>query len=145
MSPYYQSLRKLVGHELLMMPAVAMVVHNEKGELLLQAKSDGSWSLPAGAIEPGETPEQASARELLEETGLVASHFETLGVFGGSDFQFTYPNADQVEYTVVLSKCHDVSQVTTTLDPETVRLQYFTQENAPDLALPYPAHLLYKT
>jgi 8-oxo-dGTP pyrophosphatase MutT (NUDIX family) len=34
--------------------------------LLLQEKASGErWSLPAGAIEPGETPEQAIVREVL--------------------------------------------------------------------------------
>jgi 8-oxo-dGTP pyrophosphatase MutT (NUDIX family) len=31
---------------------------------------DWAWTPPSGARQPGETPEQAAARELLEETGL---------------------------------------------------------------------------
>ena len=35
--------------------------------------------LPAGHVEPGQTPEQAARAELLEECGYVAKHFELLG------------------------------------------------------------------
>ncbi len=49
---------------------------NRRGEVLLQLRDDrpeldgpGSWSTLGGRMEPAETPEQASHRELLEECG----------------------------------------------------------------------------
>ena len=39
------------------------------------------WELPAGSVDPGETPEQAAARECHEEVGLVPVQIERLGAF----------------------------------------------------------------
>jgi len=37
------------------------------------------WELPAGKLEPGEPAQTTAARELAEEAGLQASHWESLG------------------------------------------------------------------
>ena len=38
-----------------------------------------SWELPAGLVDPGESPADACRRELLEETGLTARTIHLLG------------------------------------------------------------------
>jgi hypothetical protein len=43
--------------------------------LLVREYKHGARTLPAGFVEPGETPEQGARRELLEETGYYASSF----------------------------------------------------------------------
>lgn len=48
-----------------------VIVENDSGELLvLKANYKPYWSLPGGIIDHSETPLQAAARELQEETGL---------------------------------------------------------------------------
>lgn len=143
-SDYIKSLRSKVGSQLLLLPSVAAVISDSEGRLLLQEKSSGEgWSLPAGGIEPGETPPQAIVREVLEETGLEVIRSEVLAVFGGKEFRYTYPNGDEVEYLVVLFKCHTRGEPGGFTDSETASLKYTAYEEMPKLALPYPMELLF--
>lgn len=144
MSPYYQKLRAAIGDSLLLIPSVAVVVHNHNGELLLQKKHDGTWSLPAGAIEPGESSEEAVRRELSEETGLEAVSVTLLNSFSGKEFRYTYPNGHKVEYLVLLYHCKNTKRVSTQLCDETAELHYFSFENFPGLELPYPKEILFR-
>src|SRR5215510_13261936 len=50
-------------------PGTCAAVFNEHGEILLQKRADnGFWSMPGGAIDPGESVEQGALREVWEET-----------------------------------------------------------------------------
>lgn len=137
-STYYKKIREKLGSDLIFMPSVAAVIKNELGEILFQYPGGKFWSLPAGAIEPGETPEEAVVREVWEETGLRVQIKGIKGVYGGEDFRHTYSNGDQVEYIVVVFECEVMEGELRAIDGESLKLQYFSSHEKPKLALPYP-------
>jgi len=62
---------------------VALAVAVRRGRLLVGRRAPGThleglWEFPGGKIDDGELPAEAAARELLEETGLVARSVEPL-------------------------------------------------------------------
>jgi len=49
--------------------------------LLIRRADDGLWAMPGGACDTGETPAQAAAREVWEESGYQIEVTRLLGVF----------------------------------------------------------------
>jgi len=69
-------------------PAAGVVLVEKGRVLLVKRRWDpraGSWCLPAGFMEAGETPEQTAVRELEEETGVIAQLTGLFGVYAGFD------------------------------------------------------------
>ena len=48
------------------------------------------WSLPKGRIEPGESPDQAAAREIAEECGLSRAELHPVAGLPGSDYVYQH-------------------------------------------------------
>lgn len=62
-------------------PAVAVAVVTGRLGVLVGRRRDGEppWVFPGGKIEPGESPEDAAVREVVEETGLRVRAIESIG------------------------------------------------------------------
>lgn len=145
MSEYYKLIREQVGLELLMIPSVAAIIRNDKDEILfIRKEGETAWGLPAGAIEPGETPSRALRREIFEETGLMVNPSTIAGVFGGDKYKFKYSNDHEVEYLVVVFECTIVKGSLRGLDGEAQELKFFGEHDIPELAIPYPREIFSK-
>ncbi len=74
--------------------AVGAVVFDDEGRVLLVRRGKppylGSWTLPGGRIEPGETAPAAVEREVLEETGLAVQARELVANVVVAEEGFSY-------------------------------------------------------
>ena len=61
--------------------SAAIIVSNDKVLMVRRRISEGElmWQFPAGAIEAGESAEEAAVRETLEETGLEVKSVRVIG------------------------------------------------------------------
>jgi 8-oxo-dGTP pyrophosphatase MutT (NUDIX family) len=106
MSPHIRRLRDALGSELLVLPAVAGIIFDERDRILLVRQSEGEvWSTPGGSIDPEESPPDAVVREVWEETGLDVVPTRLLGVYGGPPCVVTYTNGDRTSYVMVVFEC----------------------------------------
>lgn len=142
LSGYWSDLRRTVGHRLLLMPTVACVIRSEdRNSILLQRRSDTkTWTLPGGVIDPGETPAEATVREVREETGLHVTPVRIVGVFGGPVFRRRYPTGDLAEPTIILFEGAVIGGRLEPEDEESEEVTWWALNALPDLK--YPTALL---
>jgi ADP-ribose pyrophosphatase YjhB (NUDIX family) len=134
MSPYVARLRALVGNELLHLPSVAALCRDDSGRILLVKQIDsGKWSTPGGAIEPGESPEQATIREVHEETGLHISVDGLRTAVGGPEYRTIYGNGDELSFVVLVYDATVTGGEPTPDDEETSDVGWFAIEELDEL------------
>src|SRR5277367_189160 len=103
--------------------AVMMAVDAKKRILLVRQyrvpARDYLWELPAGRLDPGETPLQAARRELIEETGYRAQQWKKLVMF--------YPSPGFVaeKMTIFLATGLTAGEATP-MDDERIETRWFT-------------------
>lgn len=135
---YVKQMRARIGSDLLVMVGAAAIVINDERKVLLQLRSDThTWGPPGGALEPGEEPAEAVVREVEEETGLVVVPERLVGIYGGPDMVFTYPNGDRVAITSITFACRVVGGELRVDGDESLDLRWFGFDELPANIAPW--------
>lgn len=136
MSEYVAGMRELIGHRMMLLPAVSAIAVDGDGRVLLGLHADtGRWSTIGGAIDPDESPLDAVAREVAEELGVGIDSAEILGAYGGPRHRALYPNGDEsafvtIAYLVRLDR-HDFTYA----DAEIIETRWVTLDEMASLDL----------
>ena len=95
-------------------PNVAAIILNDDGEILICERKNNAraWQFPQGGVDKGESLLEALHREVWEEVGLEAKHYEVVGQKG--EYRYLYPpkvsakkKYDGQKQTYFLCKLHD--------------------------------------
>jgi 8-oxo-dGTP pyrophosphatase MutT (NUDIX family) len=143
-SEYLRSVRERVGHDLLLLPAVSVLVWDDDGRLLLMRSTEtGRWQTIGGVVDPDESPWDAARREALEESGLTVHLDRVRACLGGPGYRVHYPNGDLCSYVCTVFDASIVDGDLTTDDDEVAELRWLEPGEIPELDLdPLNVHLL---
>jgi ADP-ribose pyrophosphatase YjhB (NUDIX family) len=108
--------------------------------LLMQRSDNGSWGLPGGYVEPGESVAQAVAREVLEETGVRIEPGRLVGVYSDPARQvIAYRDGQRVQSVNLCFEARALGAEQPTTPEETLATGYFPPDSLPEPFVPIHA------
>lgn len=114
-------------------PGAGVVLFDGAGHvLLMRRQGEGTWGLPGGAIEPGETWAAAALRECREETGWRARIDGLLGIYSDPSTQvYRYPDGEIAHFISVIFLATAIEQAGLPDGDEASELRWATAEALP--------------
>jgi ADP-ribose pyrophosphatase YjhB (NUDIX family) len=100
--------------------------------LLVKEKEDGGWTLPGGWADPNETPSEAVAREVFEESGFRVKPIKLLAVYDRTLHGHTPPHSFRIYKLFFLCKILGGEPKTS---PETLAVGFVKEDSIPPLSL----------
>jgi ADP-ribose pyrophosphatase YjhB (NUDIX family) len=124
-------LRRSVGQAELWMPGVTAVVRRGDEVLLVLRADNGEWAPVGGIVEPGEEPAVCAAREVLEETGVVARVDRLASTSVMRDV--VHVNGDRAAYLDQCFACTWVSGEARVADDESREVRWWPVDDLPPM------------
>ena len=129
-------IRKMIGQHELWLPGITAVVTRGSGDgreiLLVQRADNAEWTPVTGIPEPGEEPAVSAAREVLEETGVVArvDRLASTSAHPG----VVHANGDRASYLDLTFSCTYLSGEAHVGDDESRDVRWFGLDAMPEMA-----------
>lgn len=116
------------------LPAIAVIIFNDKGEILLQKRRDtGKWCIISGHVEYGETIENTVIREIKEETSCDAIIKRLIGIYSSPKSQAYYYPERNVQYITSYFEAKLTEKIQSNFsNEETEELRFFQYDRLPD-------------
>lgn len=137
---YIQNIRKKVGKDKIILNFTCGIL-SQSGKILLQKRADkGTWGLPGGAIELGESALEALVREFYEETGIEVRAEKLLNVY--TKYSDSYPNGDEAQVLTILYLVSSENSISTNFftSDETLKLGFFDHRDIQNIAIVNQQH-----
>ena len=137
---YIQSIRKKVGKDKIILNFTCGIL-SQSGKILLQKRADkGTWGLPGGAIELGESAVEALVREFYEETGVKVTVKKLLNVY--TKYSDSYPNGDEAQVITILYLVKPENTVfnNSFVSDETLELGFFDYRDIQNITIVNQQH-----
>lgn len=134
---FRMALDERICHIPFIQTGAAVIIRNEKDEILLQERTDrNQWGIPGGCQDLGEDLRETAVREAYEETGikLDINKIQLIDTLSGKSRKNSYPNGDIVynNTSLFLATISLLDASKLKGDSETKRLKFFSLDSLPD-------------
>ena len=117
-------------------PSAGVAIIDNDGRILLgRRRDDGTWCLPGGRLEPGESFADCARRECLEELGWEVELAEVIAVLSNPGTQLRrYPDGRTIQLVGVVFRGH-LRHQEGDRDSELIEVGWFTLDQLPEIEI----------